>query len=230
MTGECNHPFKVPLFEPNSSMAGYLSNNNPNNNNIHNKPIQPSEAMDVSLQLLAGNNNSPLSTATNTSSSSCSSLTVNTPNTNTTTTATAPNNTNDYFPSAGTMTHNTQSGMSSTEEETVTSDNVHRLWKRKYHRHAKPDTNAPLKPPSAYVMFSNDVRAELKKQNKSFTDLAKIIGDRWKNISPEEKEAYEINALKSREEYLKKLEEYHKTDSFKVNAFFFCFLFLNRKN
>lgn len=230
VTGECNHSFKVPLFEPNSSMAGYLSNNNPHDTS--NKPMQPSEAMDVSLRLLAGNNNSPLSVATNTSSSSCSSLSTNTPNFNTsitsTTSTTAPNNnTNEYFPSAGTMTHSAQSGMSSTEEETVTSDNVHRLWKRKYHRHAKPDTNAPLKPPSAYVMFSNDVRAELKKQNKSFTDLAKIIGDRWKNISPEEKEAYEINALKSREEYLKKLEEYHKTDSFKVISLFLVLIKLN---
>ncbi|KAI9485204.1 MAG: high mobility group box domain-containing protein [Benjaminiella poitrasii] len=105
--------------------------------------------------------------------------------------------------------------MSSTEEEAVTSDNVHRLWKRKYHRHAKPDTNAPLKPPSAYVMFSNDVRAELKQQNKSFTDLAKIIGDRWKNISSENKELYESNAFRAREEYLKKVEEYQKTDSYK---------------
>ncbi|KAI8359932.1 hypothetical protein EDC96DRAFT_513744 [Choanephora cucurbitarum] len=121
---------------------------------------------------------------------------------------------NDH-PSAGTMTHNTQSGMSSTEEEAVTSDNIHRLWKRKYHRHAKPDTEAPLKPPSAYVMFSNDVRAELKEQNKSFTDLAKIIGDRWKNITPEEKEMYETIALKAREEYLKKVEEYQKTEAFK---------------
>ncbi|KAI8091991.1 hypothetical protein BDF21DRAFT_410644 [Thamnidium elegans] len=171
-------PSSEPLNIPPLSKTGYLSNKNNNNNN--NKPMQPLEAMDVSLQLLA-----------------------------------ASNNTNEYFPSAGTMTHSAQSGMSSTEEETVTSDNVNRLWKRKYHRHAKPDTNAPLKPPSAYVMFSNDVRAELKKQNKSFTDLAKIIGDRWKNISPEEKESYEVNALKSREEYLKKLEEYHKTDSFK---------------
>jgi hypothetical protein len=114
------------------------------------------------------------------------------------------------------MTQN-QSGMSSTEEEAVTSDNVHRLWKRKYHRHAKPDTNAPLKPPSAYVMFSNDVRAELKQQNKSFTDLAKIIGDRWKNITREEKELYETGALRAREEYLKKIEEYQKTDSFKAS-------------
>lgn len=182
--------------------------------------MQPSEVMDVSLQLLAGSNSSPISTATNTPSSTCSSLSHSTPNSNTNSNTSVSNNTNEYFPSAGTMTHSAQSGMSSTEEEAVTSDNVHRLWKRKYHRHAKPDTNAPLKPPSAYVMFSNDVRAELKQQNKSFTDLAKIIGDRWKNISPEEKESYEVNALKSREEYLTKLEEYHKTDSFKVISFF----------
>ena len=123
------------------------------------------------------------------------------------------------FPSAGTMIHNTQSGMSSTEEEAVTNDNIHRLWKRKYHRHAKPDSEAPLKPPSAYVMFSNDVRAELKEQNKSFTDLAKIIGDRWKNITPDEKEMYETIALKAREEYLKKVEEYQKTEAFKVKKY-----------
>ncbi|ORE07369.1 HMG-box [Rhizopus microsporus var. microsporus] len=120
---------------------------------------------------------------------------------------------NYYYPSAGTMS--AQSGMSSTEEEAVTSDNIHRIWKRKYHRHPKPDTNAPIKPPSAYVMFSNDVRAELKQQNKSFTDLAKIIGDRWKSISPEEKEFYETNALKAREEYLKQIEEYQKTENYK---------------
>lgn len=119
---------------------------------------------------------------------------------------------NYYYPSAGTMS--AQSGMSSTEEEAVTSDNIHRIWKRKYHRHPKPDTNAPIKPPSAYVMFSNDVRAELKQQNKSFTDLAKIIGDRWKSISPDEKEFYETNALKAREEYLKQIEEYQKTDNY----------------
>ncbi|CEJ05321.1 hypothetical protein RMCBS344292_19264 [Rhizopus microsporus] len=120
---------------------------------------------------------------------------------------------NYYYPSAGTMS--AQSGMSSTEEEAVTSDNIHRIWKRKYHRHPKPDTNAPIKPPSAYVMFSNDVRAELKQQNKSFTDLAKIIGDRWKSISPDEKEFYETNALKAREEYLRQIEEYQKTDNYK---------------
>ncbi|KAI7890919.1 uncharacterized protein EV154DRAFT_509989 [Mucor mucedo] len=214
--------FRVPLYEQQQQQQGY------NNNK---KPLQPNEVMDVSLQLLAG-------TASSSSGSSSSATNTSPASTNTSTSSPSlnlqqqqqqhiqqqqqqsqpPNTTHamtEYFPSAGTMTHSAQSGMSSTEEEAVTSDNVHRLWKRKYHRHAKPDTNAPLKPPSAYVMFSNDVRAELKQQNKSFTDLAKIIGDRWKNITPEEKELYEVNALRSREDYLKQMEEYHKTESYR---------------
>lgn len=213
--------FRVPiyneqLYKPTSS-SSFLSTG-------YNKTtkMQPNEAMDVSLQLLAQQAaNSPLLTSSSTngtsstSSSTSSSLSIPPPLPPPTTNILTAQP-NDYFPSAGTMTHSATSGMSSTEEEAVTSDNVHRLWKRKYHRHAKPDTNAPLKPPSAYVMFSNDVRAELKQENKSFTDLAKIIGDRWKNITPGEKELYETNALRSREDYLKKLEEYHKTDSFKV--------------
>lgn len=119
-----------------------------------------------------------------------------------------------YQASAGTMS--AQSGMSSTEEETVTGDNVNRLWKRKYHRHPKPDVNAPIRPSSAYVMFSNDTRAELKQQNRSFTDLAKIIGDRWKSIPVAEKDAYERNAMNARENYLKQKEEYQKTDAYKT--------------
>jgi hypothetical protein len=120
------------------------------------------------------------------------------------------------------MVHTSHNGMSSTEEETVTSDNVHRLWKRKYQRHARPDASSPLKPPSAYIMFSNDVRSELKQHNRSFTDLAKIIGDRWKNISTEEKDTYELNAQKAREEYLKKMQDYQKTETFKQYQKYLC--------
>jgi hypothetical protein len=239
MTGESvihynnKSQFRVPIYNEQLYKSSLLLSTGYNNK----QRMQPGEAMDVSLQLLAqqaanspllsfstsgstaNSNNGSISSASSSNISpnnTASSNNNNTSNPNSVQQQTQPQQQQEYFPSAGTMTHSTQSGMSSTEEEAVTSDNVHRLWKRKYHRHAKPDTNAPLKPPSAYVMFSNDVRAELKQQNKSFTDLAKIIGDRWKNITPEEKELYETNALHSREEYLRKLEEYHKTDSFKV--------------
>lgn len=202
-------PLNITPIINNKDMAGECFNDN-----VFKQPYrmistadttgyQPREAMDVSLQLLAGS--SPITSNSSSASSNNS----------------KQNNTNEYFPSAGTMTHNSANGMSSTEEEAVTCENVHRLWKRKYYRHAKPDSNAPLKPSSAYVMFSNDVRAELKQQNKSFTDLAKIIGDRWKNISAEEKELYETNALEAREDYLQKIEEYQKTESYKVR---YCYV------
>ncbi|ORX91073.1 HMG-box [Basidiobolus meristosporus CBS 931.73] len=87
--------------------------------------------------------------------------------------------------------------------------------KRKYRRHPKPDKNAPEKPPSAYVMFSNKVRNELKDQNMSFTEIAKIVGDRWKSISPEEKDEVERSAAKAKEEYYESLRAYKETEEYK---------------
>lgn len=106
------------------------------------------------------------------------------------------------------------SSISSTEEDTSSSSP---LQKRKYRRHAKPDKNAPIKPPSAYVMFSNDVRKELKDYNMSFTELARIVGNRWKNIDAELKEKYEDGANMAKDDYLRELAEYQKTDEYKVS-------------
>jgi hypothetical protein len=75
--------------------------------------------------------------------------------------------------------------------------------KRRYRRHPKPESvafvclyrllttarsaNAPEKPASAYVVFSNGIRAELK-GSKSFSELARIVGERWKALEPQHKE------------------------------------------
>ncbi|ORX90605.1 HMG-box [Basidiobolus meristosporus CBS 931.73] len=87
--------------------------------------------------------------------------------------------------------------------------------KRRYRRHPKPDKNAPEKPASAYVMFSNKVRAEYKNQNMTFTEIAKIVGDRWKAISREEKEQVELSATQAREGYYEALRSYKETDEYK---------------
>ncbi|ORX96274.1 HMG-box [Basidiobolus meristosporus CBS 931.73] len=86
--------------------------------------------------------------------------------------------------------------------------------KRRYRRHPKPDKNAPEKPPSAYVMFSNKIRGEFKDQNMSFTEMAKVVGDRWKTLSPEEREEVEQCASKAKQEYLEALETYKKTPEY----------------
>ncbi|TVY47275.1 High mobility group protein [Lachnellula occidentalis] len=87
--------------------------------------------------------------------------------------------------------------------------------KRKYRRHPKPDDNAPERPPSAYVIFSNKMREDLKGRNLSFTEIAKLVGENWQNISPQEKEPYELQASSAKERYNNELAEYKKTSSYK---------------
>jgi HMG (high mobility group) box len=87
--------------------------------------------------------------------------------------------------------------------------------KRKYKRHPKPDKNAPERPPSAYVIFSNSIREEVRAQNLSFTDIAKLVGDRWQKLSPEEKEPFESKASDAKEKFHAELTQYKKTDSYK---------------
>ncbi|QSZ35118.1 hypothetical protein DSL72_007983 [Monilinia vaccinii-corymbosi] len=87
--------------------------------------------------------------------------------------------------------------------------------KRKYRRHPKTDENAPERPPSAYVIFSNKMREDLKGRNLSFTEIAKLVGEHWQNLSPGEKEPYEQSAYTAKERYNNELAEYKKTQSFK---------------
>lgn len=107
------------------------------------------------------------------------------------------------------------SGSSNDDDDSVdTNESAPTTTKRKYRRHAKPDRNAPIKPPSAYIMFSNDARAELKNQNLSFAELAKIVGDQWKNLSHVEKQSYERMAMRAKDEYLAALEQYRQTQQY----------------
>jgi hypothetical protein len=83
--------------------------------------------------------------------------------------------------------------------------------KRKYRRHPKADENCPERPPSAYVIFSNKMREELKGRNLSFTEIAKLVGENWQNLSPTEKEPYEQQAFAAKEKFNSELAEYKKT-------------------
>ncbi|EXJ65385.1 hypothetical protein A1O7_01726 [Cladophialophora yegresii CBS 114405] len=87
--------------------------------------------------------------------------------------------------------------------------------KRKYRRHPKPDENAPERPPSAYVIFSNRIREEVKDQNLSFTQIAKLVGDRWQKLDPAGKEPFEAQASAAKERYNIQLSVYRKTDEYK---------------
>ncbi|KAI1827957.1 hypothetical protein F4861DRAFT_535392 [Xylaria intraflava] len=89
------------------------------------------------------------------------------------------------------------------------------IIKRKYRRHPKPDENAPERPPSAYVLFSNKMRDDLKGQNLTFTEIAKLVGENWQNLDPTEKEPYERQANDTKGKYNHELNKYKKTDSYR---------------
>ncbi|KAI1433753.1 hypothetical protein GGR50DRAFT_695803 [Xylaria sp. CBS 124048] len=92
------------------------------------------------------------------------------------------------------------------------------IIKRKYRRHPKPDENAPERPPSAYVLFSNKMREDLKGQNLSFTQIAKLVGENWQNLDPAEKDIYERQASDMKEKYNQEFADYKKTDNYKKHS------------
>ena len=87
--------------------------------------------------------------------------------------------------------------------------------KRDYRHHPKPDSKAPERPYSAYVLFSNHMREQLKNQNLSFTDLSKVVGEKWQRLTRDEKEEWKIKGAVPWERYKTKLAEYQKTDGFR---------------
>ncbi|CAK7233473.1 hypothetical protein SCUCBS95973_008606 [Sporothrix curviconia] len=89
------------------------------------------------------------------------------------------------------------------------------LAKRKYRRHPKPDESAPERPPSAYVLFSNKTREELKGRNLTFTEIAKHVGENWQGLTAAEREPFETQAQLAKEKYNSDLAEYKKTDGYK---------------
>jgi hypothetical protein len=89
------------------------------------------------------------------------------------------------------------------------------VTKRKYRRHPKPDENAPERPPSAYVLFSNKMREDLKGQNLTFTEIAKLVGENWQNLGRAEKAPFEKQANEAKEKYNRDLAKYKKTNECK---------------
>lgn len=101
-------------------------------------------------------------------------------------------------------------------DNTSTSSGNGNGKKRKYRRHPKRDKNAPKRPPSAYIMFSNEMRAKINDKSKTFTEMAKTIGELWKNLDPNKKQAYELEAMKAKDAYQIAMQQYRKTSEHKV--------------
>jgi hypothetical protein len=101
--------------------------------------------------------------------------------------------------------------------------------------HEQPDNHAPERPPSAYVIFSNsqlslqnvsshialtgwilvaEIRDQLKGQELSFTEIAKLVGERWQELQAHEREPCEREAQALKNTYYSELRQYKKTSQY----------------
>lgn len=59
-----------------------------------------------------------------------------------------------------------------------------------------------------------EMREDLRSQNLSFTEIAKLVGENWQNLPPPEKDAFESQANADKEKYHRDLMEYKKTPDY----------------
>jgi hypothetical protein len=69
----------------------------------------------------------------------------------------------------------------------------------------------PKKPASAYIYFTNEMRPKLFAELPaiSFVELGRIMGERWREMSPEEKKKFEELSDSDKARYNKEMEEYY---------------------
>lgn len=102
---------------------------------------------------------------------------------------------------------NTVDGTEDGGDTAVKIEQLERYLPKNYKWHHNEDENAPERPPSAYNIFSNELRERFKGRGLSFIEIAKIINESWQSLSLEEKKPYEQQALVFKE-YSEKLADY----------------------
>lgn len=76
----------------------------------------------------------------------------------------------------------------------------------------KKDPNAPKRNQSAYFLFSNQKREEVKQElggSAKITEVASALGSRWRGMTEKDKEPYEALAVKDKARYAKEMEVYN---------------------
>ncbi|CAN7080262.1 unnamed protein product [Brassica oleracea var. botrytis] len=90
--------------------------------------------------------------------------------------------------------------------------------KRKVKR--KKDPNASKKAMSGFMYFSQMERDNIKKTRPGlgFGDVAKVLGDKWRQMSAEEKEPYEAKAQVDKKRYEDQISDYKNPQPMLVDS------------
>ncbi|KDP32596.1 hypothetical protein JCGZ_13146 [Jatropha curcas] len=84
----------------------------------------------------------------------------------------------------------------------------------------RKDPNAPKKAMSGFMFFSQMERENVKKSHPgiAFGGVGKVLGDRWKQLSAEEKEPYEAKARADRKRYEEEVSGYKNQQPVNVDS------------
>jgi len=79
------------------------------------------------------------------------------------------------------------------------------------------DPNAPKRPATGFILFCNDIRAKVQRENPdlAMTQMSSIMGGKWKELSESQQNSWKAKAAKAKAAYDKKMEKYKKTDDYK---------------
>lgn len=77
----------------------------------------------------------------------------------------------------------------------------------------KKDPNAPKRSLSAYMFFANENRDIVKAENPDITfgQVGKVLGEKWKALTEEDKLPYEAKAKADKKRYESEKELYNAT-------------------
>ncbi|XP_022970630.1 FACT complex subunit SSRP1 [Cucurbita maxima] len=84
----------------------------------------------------------------------------------------------------------------------------------------KKDPNAPKRAISGFMFFSKMERENIKKSNPgiSFTELGRVLGDKWNKMSAEEKEPYESKARDDKIRYKEEISGYKNPQPMNIDS------------
>lgn len=79
----------------------------------------------------------------------------------------------------------------------------------------KKDPNAPKRALSAYMFFASETRDIVRAENPdvSFGQIGRILGEKWKALTAEEKVPFETKAAADKKRYESEKELYNATQA-----------------
>ena len=81
---------------------------------------------------------------------------------------------------------------------------------RKRAKRSPRDPGAPKRASGAYVFLTNEIRPQILRENPGikFTDLGRILGQKWRSLTPKERKRYEDMAASDKIRFQMEMQEY----------------------